>query len=93
MAALAAETAHGLWRAHAAAPALARTARLARDLGLTDVALFTEARFTRNPSQADLFSAFQDAPMALEHFPAGSIVAPPRDFGPTGGFAKREPAR
>jgi hypothetical protein len=49
-----------------------------RELGLTDLALFTEARYTRNPSQADLHSAFQDHPMALEHFPSGSIQQPPR---------------
>lgn len=43
-------------------------------LGLTDLCLFTEARYTRNPSQADLGSAFQDHPFSLEHFPAGSFV-------------------
>jgi hypothetical protein len=47
-------------------------------LMLTDVAYWTEARYTRNPSQADTFSAFQDFPSSLEHFPAGSIIAPPR---------------
>jgi hypothetical protein len=46
-------------------------------LGLTDLAIWTEARYTRHPSQTDLFSAFQDLPAAIEHFPAGSIVAPP----------------
>lgn len=45
-------------------------------LELTDLSLWTEARYTRHPSQADLFSAFQDLPSALEHFPAGSIVPP-----------------
>ena len=44
--------------------------------GLTDLALFTEARYTRHPSQADLHSAFQDHPGALEHFPTGSLLAP-----------------
>ena len=47
-------------------------------LGLTDLALWTEARYTRHPSQADFFSPFQDFPASLEHFPAGSILAPPR---------------
>lgn len=51
---------------------------LAARLGLTDLALFTEARYTRHPSQADLHSAFQDHPLALEHFPSGSLIAPPR---------------
>ena len=47
-------------------------------LGLTDLAIWTEARYTRHPTQADRFAAFQDFPSALEHFPAGSIVpAPP----------------
>ncbi len=54
---------------------------LARELGLTDPALFGEARYTRHPSQTDLASAFQDAPTGLDHFPAGSLVAPPRGFG------------
>jgi hypothetical protein len=45
-------------------------------LSLTDFAIWTEARYTRHPSQADFFSPFQDAPSSFEHFPAGSIVAP-----------------
>ena len=44
---------------------------------LTDPALFTEARYARHASQADRHAAFQDHPMALEHFPAGSLVPPP----------------
>ncbi|MCK7500019.1 MAG: hypothetical protein MZW92_64010 [Comamonadaceae bacterium] len=44
---------------------------------LTDLCLFTEARYTRHPSQADLHSAFQDHPLALEHFPTGSLIVPP----------------
>ena len=50
---------------------------LVRKLGITDLCLFTEARYTRHPSQADLHSAFQDHPVSLEHFPSGSIVFPP----------------
>ncbi len=46
-------------------------------LGLTDLAIWTEARYTRHPSQADFFTPFQDAPGALEHFPSGSLLAPP----------------
>ena len=45
-------------------------------LGLTDLAIWTEARYTRHPSQTDFFSAFQDFPGSLDHFPAGSIMAP-----------------
>jgi hypothetical protein len=47
-------------------------------LQLTDLALWTEARYTRHPSQADLFSPFQDFPSSLEHFPAGSVIGPVR---------------
>jgi len=46
-------------------------------LGLTDLSLFTEARYTRHPSQADLHSAGQDHPGAFDHFPTGSLIAPP----------------
>jgi hypothetical protein len=45
--------------------------------GLTDLALFTEARYTRHPSQADRHAAFQDHPGALEHFPTGALMPPP----------------
>ena len=61
-----------------AAPLLQRRAELVAVLGLTDLALFTEARYTRHYTQADLHSAFQDHPMALEHFPSGSLLPPPR---------------
>jgi hypothetical protein len=62
---------------HRDAPQLAARGALAARLGLTDLALFTEARYTRHPSQADLHSAFQDHPAALEHFPTGSLLPPP----------------
>ena len=52
--------------------------RLVRELRLTDLCLFTEARYTRHPSQADLHSAFQDHPMSFEHYPSGSMVFPPQ---------------
>ncbi len=51
--------------------------QLVQKLGLTDLCLFTEARYTRHLSQADRFAAFQDHPMAFEHFPSGSVVLPP----------------
>jgi hypothetical protein len=62
----------------ARATALAESCALAAQLGLTDLSLFTEARYTRNPSQADLNSAFQDHPFGFEHFPSGSLMPPPR---------------
>jgi hypothetical protein len=46
-------------------------------LGLTDLCMFTEASYTRHLSQADLYTPFQDAPMSLDHFPSGSLAAPP----------------
>jgi len=57
-------------------PANSRNALLVKELMLTDLAIWTEARYTRHPSQADLFTALQDGPGALEHFPAGTWVAP-----------------
>ena len=50
--------------------------QLVKRLGLTDLALWSEARYTRHPSQADQFTAFQDYPGAFDHFPAGSMVTP-----------------
>jgi hypothetical protein len=57
---------------------LRESRRLVRELGLTDLCLFTETRYTRHPSQADLHSAFQDHPFSLEHYPSGSMVIPPQ---------------
>ena len=62
---------------------LAAHANLVTELGLTDLALFTEARYTRHPSQADLHSPFQDHPMSFDHFPTGSLIGPSRNFGGT----------
>ena len=50
---------------------------MVRRFELTDLCLTTEARYTRNPSMADWSSPFQDHPVAMEHFPSGSIVTPP----------------
>ncbi len=44
---------------------------------LTDLSLFTEARYIRHLSQADRHSPFQDHPLSLEHFPTGSLILPP----------------
>lgn len=60
-----------------AQPALTDKAEMVERLGLTDLVLFTEARYTRHPSQSDLHSAFQDHPFALDHFPTGSLLPPP----------------
>ncbi|TLM65241.1 MAG: hypothetical protein FDZ69_10810 [Deltaproteobacteria bacterium] len=50
--------------------------RLVAALQLTDLALWSEARYTRHPAMTDLFSPFQDHPGAMEHFPAGALFAP-----------------
>lgn len=62
----------------AAMPVIETTAGLVKKLELTDLVLFTEARYTRNLALADRFSAFQDHPMSFEHFPSGSIASIPR---------------
>jgi len=69
---------HANFRIRADRPSLDQNLALVRVLALTDLCLFTEARYTRNPSQADYHAAFQDHPLALEHFPAGSLVRPPQ---------------
>jgi len=56
---------------------LERMRQQVRALELTDLSLFTEARYTRHLSQADHHTPFQDHPFALEHFPSGSLVTPP----------------
>ncbi len=50
--------------------------KIVRVLRLTDLSIWTEARYTRHPSQADWFAPFQDYPSSIEHFPAGSILYP-----------------
>jgi hypothetical protein len=55
---------------------LARSLEVVRRFQLTDLNLFNEARYTRHLSQADLHTAFQDHPGALEHFPSGAVAGP-----------------
>lgn len=74
--------AHARQRQEQSEAVLARNAELVRTLQLTDLALFTEARYTRHLSMADAHAAFQDHPGALEHFPSGSLVAPPIPWRP-----------
>lgn len=49
-----------------------------RELGLADLCLTTEARYTRHPAQADRFAPFQDLPGAFEYAPSGAWMAAPR---------------
>ncbi len=69
-------------RSSNAAQQLAPMRQLVAELELTDLTLFTEARYTRHISQADLHTPFQDHPFALEHFPSGSLVPPPTRLQP-----------
>ena len=69
---------HASFQETADLPLLNRKAELVTRLELTDLCLFTEARYTRHPSQADLNTPFQDHPLSLEHFPSGSLVPAPR---------------
>jgi hypothetical protein len=69
--------AHAVYTREAATPFLHEKSELVRTLKITDLCLFTDARYTRHPSVADFHSAFSDAPMAFEHFPSGSIMEPP----------------
>lgn len=47
-------------------------------LGLTDLALSTEARYTRHPAVSDLLAVTMDHPGAIDHFPSTLFWAPPR---------------
>lgn len=57
-------------------------ARMVKNLGLTDLALFTEAAYLRHLSQADRHMAFRNHPAALEHFPGGALIQPPEHLKP-----------
>ncbi len=57
-------------------PTLKANQQLVKKLMLTDLSLWTEARYSRHPSQADFFAPYQDFPAAIERFPAGSLTAP-----------------
>lgn len=58
------------------APVRRDNRQLVQFLELTDLSIWTGARYTRHLSQADVFSAFQDSMGALEHFPAGTLASP-----------------
>lgn len=49
---------------------------MVRSLHVTDLCLATEARYTRHPALADRHAPFQEHPLALEHFPSGSMILP-----------------
>jgi hypothetical protein len=49
-------------------------------LGLTDLCVATEARYTRHPAVSDPVAPFMDHPGAIEHFPTGSVWSPPTNL-------------
>jgi hypothetical protein len=73
----------GLMFAHASitqkksAPLFDEKRELVGKLQLTDLCLFTDARYTRHPTMADLNTPFQDHPLSFEHFPSGSVMPLP----------------
>jgi hypothetical protein len=68
---------HAYTRIEAGKDMLRENQSLVRYLNLTDLCLFTESRYTRNVSMADVFSPFQDGPLSFDHFPSGTMMQPP----------------
>ena len=46
-------------------------------LALSDLAMTTEARYTRHPAVTDGVVPWMDHPGAIEHFPSSLFLAPP----------------
>ncbi|ACH40579.1 hypothetical protein Gbem_3587 [Citrifermentans bemidjiense Bem] len=67
---------HAQHKVGSASPVIAANAMLVRQLQLTDLCVFTEASYTRNPAVAGAAPAFQDSPLSFEHFPSGALVQP-----------------
>ena len=80
---------HAIVAVKKAASGLNLKAEMVKKLELTDLCLFTEARYTRHLSQTDFNTPFQDHPMSLEHFPSGSIVEPPAQLRRKGDSLQR----
>ncbi len=68
---------HALLRQRGDLALLQRKGEVVKRLQLTDLCLFTDARYTRHPSMTDLNTPFQDYPMAFDFFPSGSLLPPP----------------
>lgn len=60
-----------------AAAAVGQRSIVVAGLGLTDLVVATEARYTRHPAVSDGLAPFMDHPGAIEHFPSGSFWAGP----------------
>ncbi|MBC7173510.1 MAG: hypothetical protein H5U40_13805 [Polyangiaceae bacterium] len=59
-------------------------------VGTGDLALSTNARWLRHPSQAEAGAAASDGPLFFDPDPAGALIGPPL---PILGVGAREPAR
>lgn len=69
---------HAALQCQMALPELRAAANTVRYLGLSDLCLSTEGSHIRHPTQADRHAPFQSHPLALEYFPSGAILPPPR---------------
>jgi len=49
---------------------------LVGELGISDLCLTTEARYTRHLAVSDSLAPFMDHPGAIDHFPSGSFFYP-----------------
>jgi len=67
-----------LWQADSTerAEAIRQQQTMVATLGLTDLCVATEARYTRHPAVSDPIAPFMDHPGAIEHFPSGSFLRP-----------------
>lgn len=68
---------HGAIERRHQRPVLLDKKKIVEEIGLTDLCLFTDARYTRNPAVADRSTPFQDNPLSLDYFPSGSLLPPP----------------
>lgn len=68
---------HARFRTTADLPELRSMTVMVRQLGLTDLCLFTEASYTRHPAMTDFSTPFQDSYGTPEHFPSGALISPP----------------
>jgi hypothetical protein len=69
--------AHAHARQRSDMPLLMKNAYIVRLFELTDLCLFTDAQYTRNPAVVGVSTPFQDYPLSFEHFPSGSLSSPP----------------
>lgn len=69
---------HAAWMQSKGLETMLSKRMMVEALKITDLCLFTDARYIRHLSQTDLHAPFQDHPGALEHFPSGSLIGAPQ---------------